>query len=455
MGAVLSSAAVADAAKAYKNIAQPRLIAPDTTADDHDDEYDYWSALPDDLLVTIMAGLDIQSLRRSGAVCTSWRHAHGPFRLPALEQVPCLLYACEEAAPRQAGLHLLVPGGWMFTTDEVGDPYLLNPLTGVQAKLPPVKTIYNNDTYYDDDGKHVWEADVKDGSLPSISWARHVEYLQVAVSTAAEVTECTVLIVHMPEWRVSFARPGDTRWTLLSEDTNFVGNILYNDRDGLLYILYINGSISTLDLTGPSPLVTTIMDRVIRSGGFHNMYLVHGPSGELLQIIFQHYQDIVKEICENCAELAGEPDNEDKLSEKITNDNEDEHYEDEHYEAVAANQEIDVSQLLREGIDLPHRLVDEVTTIELLVFKVDIKRKKLVELRDHAFFLGHNSAVCLPTQDFPAFEPNCAYLTDDCFDYSPMLRKDLGVWNIKKTSMQKLGEAWPNLHPWLHLPPPI
>ncbi|KAM0886154.1 hypothetical protein ACQ4PT_029853 [Festuca glaucescens] len=413
MGAVLSLAAAADAAKASKNIApdttadddaeagvRPHFEKKDTTVDDHDDEYDYWSALPDDLLLTIMARLDIQSLRRSGAVCTSWRHAHGLFRLPTLEQAPCLLYACEEYGPKDLALYcpttgatfrvpfpgpphdkrgftFSCPGGWVFTTDEVGDPYLLNPLTGVQAKLPPVKTIYKNDTYYDDDGKHVWEADTEDeeGSLPSISWARHIEYLQVAISTAAEVTECTVLIVHMPEWRVSFARPGHTRWTLLSEDTNFVGNILYDDRDGLFYILYIDGSISTLDLTGPSPLVTTILDRVIRSGGYRNMYLTRGPSGQLLQVWRNWsniktpvkfrctYQDTVRKICENCAELAGElADNEDKLiSEKISNDN-----EEEHYEAVTANQEIDASQLLREGIDLPHRLVDEVTTVRCI-----------------------------------------------------------------------------------------
>ncbi|KAM0928704.1 hypothetical protein ACQ4PT_002645 [Festuca glaucescens] len=422
MGAVLSSAAVADAAKAYKNIAQPRLIAPDTTADDHDDEYDYWSALPDDLLVTIMAGLDIQSLRRSGAVCTSWRHAHGPFRLPALEQVPCLLYACEEYGPNDLALYCPTTDA-TFRVPFPGPPHDKRGFTfscPAAGCSPPTR--WATPTY----------STPSPVSRPSSHRSRRSTTMTPTTTTMASTSgKPTSRTVAYP------ASPGLATLSISRSPSP------RPPRDGLLYILYINGSISTLDLTGPSPLVTTIMDRVIRSGGFHNMYLVHGPS------------DIVKEICENCAELAGEPDNEDKLSEKITNDNEDEHYEDEHYEAVAANQEIDVSQLLREGIDLPHRLVDEVTTIELLVFKVDIKRKKLVELRDHAFFLGHNSAVCLPTQDFPAFEPNCAYLTDDCFDYSPMLRKDLGVWNIKKTSMQKLGEAWPNLHPWLHLPPPI
>jgi hypothetical protein len=117
-----------------------------------------------------------------------------------------------------------------------------------------------------------------------------------------------------------------------------------------------------------------------------------------------------------------------------------------------------VSQQLQEGIDLPHHLTDEVTTNLLLVFKVDIKRQKLVELRDlgdHALFLGDNSAVCLPTKDYPAVQPNCVYLTDHCFKYNPMIRKDLGIWNIKKRSMQKLVDAWTKLHSWLPLPAPV
>ncbi|CAM0878259.1 unnamed protein product [Alopecurus aequalis] len=338
-----------------------------------------WASLPDDLLFTIMSRLDIQSISRAGAVCTSWHHAHDAFRLPA---APCLLYACNEYGPNDVamycpttGITFRVPfpgpphdkrgftfsctGGWVFTTNEVGDPYLINPLTGVQATLPPVKTIYHNDTYYDDGGKHVWDADPEvPGSLPTISWARAA------------------------------------------------------------YGVWRNWDDANTRLT------------------FHDTY-----------------QDIMEEIYEDCVELAGEDESKAKLSELNTKDE-----VHEEHEAVTTDREIDASQILREGIDLPHRLEDEVTTISVLVFKVDIKRQKLVELRDigdHALFVGRNCSVCLPTKDYPVFQPNCAYLTDDCFENSPMLRNDLGIWNIEKRTMQKLRDAWPEVHPWLHLPAPI
>nr|XP_040246198.1 F-box/kelch-repeat protein At3g18720-like [Aegilops tauschii subsp. strangulata] len=166
------------ASRATENDAQQRNSADD----------DYWSGLPDDLLFTIMSSLDVPSLRRAGAVCRSWRAAHNAFCLPALERASCLFYACEEYGPNDAALYSIatgstfrVPfpgpphekrgftfachGGWLFTTDEVGDPYLLNPVTGVQAALPPVKTIYKNHEFYDDGGKHVHPADPEDGIM--------------------------------------------------------------------------------------------------------------------------------------------------------------------------------------------------------------------------------------------------------------------------------------------------
>jgi hypothetical protein len=93
----------------------------------------------------------------------------------------------------------------VFTTDAVGDPYLLNPITGIQETLPAINTIYEHDGYYDNHGrhKHVWDTDPEEGSLPYFRWARHSEFFCVAMSTAAEVTQCNVLIVHMPFGKLS------------------------------------------------------------------------------------------------------------------------------------------------------------------------------------------------------------------------------------------------------------
>nr|CDM81583.1 unnamed protein product [Triticum aestivum] len=344
-------------------------------------------------------------------------------------------------------------GGWVFTNDEAGNPYLLNPITGAQAALPPVKTTYQSDAFYDDDGKHVYKPRKK-RDVPWISWARHMEYTRVAMSTAADVRACTIVIVHMPMFKASFARPGDKRWTLLPELKNHVYDIL--DKDGLFYLLYFDGSVCTLDRNGPSPMVTTIMRGVTdRWEVVHNMHLVLMPSGELLQVWrnWEHmdtplkyhktYKKIVNHICHDGADLVGE-DNNDKLNDELeTNHEEDElpqvgaddqdepteaeNNEDEDLsEANCKDHDIALSQLLREGVDMPHQLVDEVNTNEVLVFKVDIKRQKLLDIGYHALFLGLNAVVCVPTKDFPVFKPNCAYLTNEASLCNPMLQKDLG-----------------------------
>ncbi|XBI68150.1 hypothetical protein VPH35_047393 [Triticum aestivum] len=187
------------------------------------------------------------------------------------------------------------------------------------------------------------------------------------------------------------------------------------------------------------------------------------------------YQKSVNHICHDGADLIGEDNNDKLIDELETNDEEDElpqvgtNDQDEPTEAEndedkdlseadCKDHDIALSQLLCEGVDMPHRLVDEVSMNEVIVFKVDVERQKLVELRDigdHALFLGLNTTVCVPTNDFKVFKPNCAYLTNEASLYNPMLQKDLGICNIKERSMQNLGEARPKLSSWLHLPTPI
>ncbi|CAM0902744.1 unnamed protein product [Alopecurus aequalis] len=438
MGAVLSVtaaallastvllAAVYLAASATKNYARRQLMAQDAEAAD-------WSGLPEDLLLIVMAALDVPSLARSGAVCKAWRDACNTFRLPALKQAPCLLYACDEYGPNDGALYcpsmdamfrVLFPGpphdkrgfvfschGVVFAADEAGNPYLFNPITGDQAVLPPFNTLRSicDDScgnYFDDDGKHVKEAVPDDPSFrPGVFWARHKEYIRVAISPAAN--------------------------------------------DGLFYIQHSQGSICTLDLSGPSPSMTMIMGPVVTRSLFH-LYLALTPSGELLQVWrMRDYisnplksrltrQDIATYILEDCVHFANEDVSDEEHIGQGRNNNEED--------------EVD-------GAEPDEFQIEQVSTTELLVFKVDTDRQELVELRDigeHALFLGCNAPVCLSTQEFSPLEPNCIYLTDDAHaEYHPVYLKDLHIWNIKKRRLQNLGDAWPNVHSWLDIPAPI
>ncbi|XBI83607.1 hypothetical protein VPH35_092092 [Triticum aestivum] len=442
MGAALSISAVDALARAIKNHAPQRcLTVPHHgTAD--------WSGLPEDLLLTIMAELDVPNIIRSGAVCTSWHYAYKAFRrlrLPSPKQAPCLLYACDEYGPNIATMYypssnatFRVPfprppdesqgfvsscHGWVFATDESGDPYLLNPITGSQAALPSSMTIYHGESRYDHDHKRALKDRLENRSLaPIITWAWHSGYICVAISAATEIAACTVVIVHTPnEWRLSFARPGDKQWTLLPSDQGSI-DVLYNDKDGLFYALGCGSSVYTLDLNGPLPMVTMIM-RGVSAWGNPTKYLAFSPSGELQQVwrIWNCADVPIKDMVdEGGVDFANEYDD-DKFSELF----------EEYY---------------------------KFTTVKLFIFKVDTGRQKLVELRDigdHALFLGYNNVVYVPTKDFPAFKPNRAYLTDDRFKCKPTLKEDLGIWNVKERNMQKLQDAWPCMYSWLDLPAPI
>jgi hypothetical protein len=401
-----------------------------------------------------MAALDIPGLFRSGAVCASWHDASCTFRRlrrPSPKQGPCLLYACDEYGPNHAAMYcpntdttFRVPfrhhgrglffssNGWVFATDEAADPYLLNPVTGIQAMLPSVKTLPGIDTckvnFVNDDGTVSASA-----SEDFIEWARDCAYCRVAISTGHDAAAtCTVLLVHMPYQKLSFAKPGDERWTLISDEL-YMDDVRYNDKDSMFYGLHFDGSVYVIDLSEPSPVMTRIMCGVtITTWGNPTKYLTITPSGELWQVWrmwteegLKHrwtYQDVLRYTSEECIEFTGKDDDE-KLG-KL---------------------ELDMEE-------------DTVTTCKLLIFKVDVDRQKLVELRsigEHALFLGYNTAACLPTMEFPAFEPNRAYLSDDCSMYASIIRRDLGIWNLEKRSLQNLREAWPNLSSWLDLMAPI
>jgi hypothetical protein len=400
-----------------------------------------------------MTALDIQSLDRSGAVCRSWRDACTTFGVGALKQAPCLLYACDKYGPSAAALYcpstndtfrVPFPGppcekrgfvfscnGLVFAGDEVGDPYLFNPITGAQAALPPVKTMNNDENFYDRDGKCVYECIEDEAPRTQISWARHSQYYRVAISTAAEVTNCTVLISHRPSYRLSYARPSDKQWTLLPDIIAFV-DVLYNKYDGLFYAMRFNGSILALDLSGPSPSVTELLRKVVILGT-PTQYLALGTSGDLL-VVWREW---------------------DLIADSLDNDQ----FTDKDYMRYALRGCIDFAA--DDGNTEPTKstTVDLDTRVsEPLDDEVSIRRKKLIELRDiedHALILGFNAAICLPTKGLSGFEPNCAYLTDDFQEHSRTLRSDRGIWNIKTRSMTRLEDAWANLHSCLALPAPI
>ncbi|KQJ87984.1 hypothetical protein BRADI_4g14714v3 [Brachypodium distachyon] len=435
-----------------------------------------------------MSSLDVPSLVRSGAVCTTWRAAYAAFRtlrLPSPAQGPCMLYAADNGSDGGAmymycpstnakfrvpffhseerggpGFVFSASGAWVFTTDEAGDPFLLNPLTGARALLPPVRTLPGLDAFFDAQGDSTGP-----GGLPvrAKDWA----FRRVAIGSDDDRTPL-VMVVHMLNEMLAFARPGDARWTPLSGVGPLVGqhrrcfsDVVYHRSRGLFYALRRDGSVYNVDLHGHGggrrlPEVRKIMREVsVVSSDVKYLAVaprdVNGGGGGLLQVwrIWHHthgplehrhtFQDSVRRKLVfqdrlDCSEDDADTGNINEIGD---------HDADTDDETPSTT-----STCLGTAAGKRKKKKLGIATSEVVVFRVDEGRQKLVKLRgigrEHALFVGNNSGVCLPTKDFPAFEPNCAYLTADSNAYGATLPIDMGVWSFEKRRMRGHGAAaWP------------
>lgn len=382
---------------------------------------DCWSGLPEDVLLTAMAMMEVTDIVRAGAVCSSWRSAYAEFRhlglLAKPNPPPCLMHGTADGAaaiyslstgatfPCGGGGNGFVTGGsahgWVFAADvATANPCLLNPLTGARAALPAVATLARvKSTFFDDDGTAVYDVDhafgdaAPDMQLVTARTVRNWMFRHVAIS-AADI----VLLVHMPHGEASYARPGDERWTSLSShlEPDAIA-VVHNDDDGLFYVLCEGGGILfAVVVDGPaaptawpmSYLLTTFERR-------HTHYLVL-RGGELLLVTRQL---------------------------RLTRP--------------------------REGEKV-------VSTTGICIEKVGLGRSKLVTLdgigQDYALFLGYGSPICLPVKEYPMLRRNCAYLADDSEQhFPPITRRDVGIWDFESKSMSRFED----LHPWLDNQPPI
>jgi hypothetical protein len=229
-------------------------------------------------------------------------------RRPQPHPPPCLLYSCDAAATAlycpSTGANFRIPfrglspigsaHGWLV----VGDLHLGNPLTGGRVALPPITTLrgFEGDTCFDEDGNLAYtskfdqEPAGEDTMLPSIPVAEAADctYHQAVHSCApsSAAGACVVLLLHSPGRQLSYARPGDKRWTYIPpgdgatglQQRNLFCNASYNHSDGLFYVLDYDHSIYSWDLSGPSPVVTRIIPqlRLMKVPAYYR-YLIHTP----------------------------------------------------------------------------------------------------------------------------------------------------------------------------------
>ncbi|CAO2201809.1 unnamed protein product [Urochloa humidicola] len=412
-----------------------------------------WSRFPLDPLLVVMAALEAPDLVRSGAVCSSWHAAYATVRrlhIPTAKSPPCLFYPRADAGGDPDAVTIYSPAtgtsfrvrlpdpplrhrsihgsghGWLVAADEAANLHLVNPLTGAQHALPPITGLHNTEPAASDEQGNprynVYEIEYPSTDPEPLAYAsselRLYMYFKAVLSCSpCAGSGCVVLLLHQSNGEISFARLGDEAWTWIGADEYYdeeadedeqwfdegYRDAVYNEKDGLFYVLGCGADIITLDLRGNSPVVKKIM-RDVTNQDDPTKYLVITPCGDLLQVW------------------------------RMTDSPSD-----------------------TEDCDVEVRQDAYLYTEEIQLYKVDIDNQKLTRitsLGDHALFLGLNSTMILSTKDFPMLKADSAYLVHDNVEdifihtYSA---KEIGIWNFRSGTLEVLD----NVHSWRNWPVPI
>uniref|UniRef100_M8B1K5 Uncharacterized protein n=1 Tax=Aegilops tauschii TaxID=37682 RepID=M8B1K5_AEGTA len=243
--------------------------------------------LPPDMLSSIFALLEVPDLVRAGSVCSSWRSVYTGLRRQLRQhkqrQTPCLLYslagenaACLYSLAEKRAYKLTLPDppirsryligsshGWLITSDERSELQIVNPITGEQIVLPSVITLEQVKPVFDDEGAihkyELWEP-------------RHIPDPQTE--------SYIVVLIHNPEYQISFARAGEGGWTFLPPGWNYQECIY---KDGILYAVTRTGSIDAFDLSGPTVTRKTVLGDM-KNYICEHIYIVQAPWGDMLQV---------------------------------------------------------------------------------------------------------------------------------------------------------------------------
>uniref|UniRef100_A0A0E0MGJ0 F-box domain-containing protein n=1 Tax=Oryza punctata TaxID=4537 RepID=A0A0E0MGJ0_ORYPU len=402
--------------------------------------------LPEDILISIFANLEIPDLVRAGSVCLSWHSAYvvsvykfSLYKQPS-QQTPCLLYTTEYGPDGESYMFLYslaesksyvlsslpdppirsrhVIGsshGWIITADSMSELHLLNPITGDQIALPPITTIEQIDPVYDDNGVlHRYrlafftgeDVDEQPRYYTTISCQefRDIIFYKAILSADPSTGNYYVVLIHNPSSQLSFARGRDDKWTWLPQQHCFADCIFKDDQCGDLLQIW---------------------------RGHKSLAEIEEPPLEDEEPLHEYE----------------EPLHED---EEAMHEYEEPLYEDEeplHEDEESLHQDGDtISELDSE----PECHTQYTPRFE--VYEVDFTEKMLVEstsLGEALLFLGQNQSFCLRDEKHPQLKANHIYFTHGA--------RAIGVLDLENKICEKVlpeqpcsnwpGPVWMQLNP--------
>jgi hypothetical protein len=159
---------------------------------------------------------------------------------------------------------------WLVVADEVRSATSTS-CTGGRVALPPITTLreVEEGTCFDED----------DNLAHNFHQKPRAATLQLAAIPVGEAADCTydravlscapstaggrvVLLLHSPHNALSYARPGDERWTCIPPGDGVAAGLKRRNaayKDGLFYVVHFGDSVYALELNGPSPVVNRIL----------------------------------------------------------------------------------------------------------------------------------------------------------------------------------------------------
>ncbi|KAK3161762.1 hypothetical protein QOZ80_1BG0081100 [Eleusine coracana subsp. coracana] len=375
-----------------------------------------WSELPADLLLHVFSTLEIPDVFSAGAVCHNWRSTYLEARRCGCfspDQSPYLVFASSTRDPNTATLqnlitekvyHISLPDppfhsrhvmgsshGWLVTADDRSHLLLVNPVTGHQIAMPPPETMKNVELHSStvgalDQYNHFYltvdavDFDTHPNQILSLEEGRFYFYKRVILSSDPSSGNCIVVTLQTLEGLMFFTRMGDSRWTWLNVHHYCVSyhDVFFNKYDNLFYAIGDNGDVHAIDLSGPSPLFSI----VIQTGIIlidNRKYIVRSDWGDLLEVWRYH-------------KYVGDDPRTD-------------------------------------------------TIVVYKIDHVGKKLVEVKDLQGYALFIGFTGSFFLHSKDFPTLAPNNIYYAEDYLEWIFCHRfgfREIGAFNLEDDSFTDL-----------------
>ncbi|XP_077250866.1 F-box protein SKIP23-like [Tasmannia lanceolata] len=345
-------------------------------------DMDKWSELPNDLLAMVFDRLPLFiDYIRVGAVCSSWYQftEENSNWLDFQDQLPLMMLPDKERTETRSfysitenkvydiqlsefhGKWCLVSSkGWVVTIDETNNVHLLNPLT------------------------------------------TEIVYIVNTVLSANPIStkDYIVATIVTYDWKLSFYKSWDEKWTTNNELIHYEDVIYYKDK---FYGITSHNAIVTYDFASNDFPKFSIITHPFQEETADRSYLVES-SGKLLKVLryYEWYPD---------------------------------------YE----NDEDEDGKVFQHCQEWVYR------TDWFDVFELDEETGKWIEIEslgDQSLFLGYGNSVSLSASDFPQCKRNCIYFTDNCDDL-PTWGLDNGVFNLEDKSIEPF---YPSCSTWITKP---